>query len=165
VGVITYDRDEPRSPHLEYEHLFDMGLTLLTAADHPLARKRKILPQDVVRHPLILTPPDTPDRIILERLRQRYQFNERLHVAMEVSTFDLIGKYVGLGIGIALVYLGAETGRALPGLRLRVFDPSLEGLPVALVVRKGAHLSEPTREFCRLVCRFLRKENTRPGKD
>jgi DNA-binding transcriptional LysR family regulator len=165
VGVITYDRDEPRSPHLEYEPLFDMRLTLLTSADHPLARKRKFLLQDVVRHPMILTPPDTPDRVILERLRQRYQFDERLHVAMEVSTFDLLGKYVGLGIGIALVYLGAEIGRALPGLRLRVFDPSLESLPVALVVRKGAHLSEPTREFCRLVCRFLRKEGPRPGKD
>jgi DNA-binding transcriptional LysR family regulator len=165
VGMTTFYRDEPRSPHLEYEPLFDVHLTLLTSTDHPLARRRKVALSDVVRYPMIVTPPGTPDRIILDRLRHRHQCHEQLHVAMEVATFDLIGKYAALGIGVALVYQGTETGEAIQGLRRRVFDPHLESMPVAFMVCKGAYHSEPVREFRRLVCRSLQKENPGRGRN
>src|SRR5262249_8534322 len=41
---------EPRCPYLHYEHLFDLRFTLLTAADHPLARKKRLAPADLVQY-------------------------------------------------------------------------------------------------------------------
>jgi len=44
AGVVPYDRDEPRSPALEYRDLFDRKFTLLTSTSHPLARKKRLCP-------------------------------------------------------------------------------------------------------------------------
>jgi DNA-binding transcriptional LysR family regulator len=153
VGVLTYDRYNPRNSRLEYEDLFEMRLMLLTATDHPLARMRQVRAQDLVRYPMILTPQGTPERSIFERLSHRYQFNEQLRVVMEAPTFDLISKYILSGTGIALIYMRTPTEPGMPPLQVRVFDPKLDALSVALVFRKGVHHSETVFNFRDLVHR------------
>ena len=74
---------------------------------------------------------------------------------METLSFDTIQKYVSLGVGIALAHITAAADASMKGVHLRVFDPALERLPVALVLRKYAHLPKPAEEFCRLVRRYL----------
>lgn len=155
VGVTTYDRNKPRNPRLDYEDLFQMQLMLLTATDHPLARMRQVRAQDLIRYPMILTPQGTPERSIIEQLSHRYQFNEQLRVVMEVPTFDLISKFVMSGTGIALVYLRTLTAPGMPSLRARVFDPKLDPLPVALVLRKGVFHSETVLNFRERLRHYL----------
>jgi len=58
----------------------------------------------------------------------------------------VIRKYVAAGTGIALQYIGGET-EPLPGLRQRLFDPTIETIPVGIVVRQGACLSPPAEAF------------------
>jgi hypothetical protein len=75
---------------------------------------------------------------------------------METMMFDTIQKYVALGIGVALTHMAADMGDSMPGFKMRVFDPALERLPVAVVTRKHAHLPKPAEEFRRLVRLCLR---------
>src|SRR5207247_10332238 len=56
IGVLACDADMPRSPYLEYEHLFDEQLCVMIPAGHPLSRAKRLTPHELVKHPLILPP-------------------------------------------------------------------------------------------------------------
>ena len=127
-----------------YDSHFKLGLT--AAQTH-----------DLVEYPLILQPRSGYNYQMLDRLLRRHELLERMHVVLESPSTDTVLRYVALGLGIALIYAGSDIGRSLPGgVRLRVFDPSLPRLTVALVVRKGAHLPEHAQTFCDLVRRCLK---------
>lgn len=88
VGVGVHDPDEPRSPELEYEHLFDLHFTLVTARDHPLARKKQLHPRDLVQYPMILGPKTGYNYKTLERLLRRHDLLDQLHVVLESPSTD-----------------------------------------------------------------------------
>jgi DNA-binding transcriptional LysR family regulator len=155
IGIATYDRDEPRSPVLEYKDLFDRQFQLLCSQRHPLARKRQLVPTDLTGYPMIAPPRGSFSQRMLERVLQRHGLAERVHVLVESRTVGVVCHYAALGLGIALLYVGPEICRFLPQLRLRVFDPQLERLAVALLVRKGIHLAEPAALFCETVYREI----------
>jgi DNA-binding transcriptional LysR family regulator len=154
LGAIFYDREAARSPNLDYERLFDLRFALLTPADHPLARKRQIAPQDIVRYPLIVTPEGSFARRTLDQFLQRYDLGERIQVVMETALLDNVRQYVAAGVGIALAHV-AEEDEPFPNLRVRPFDFKREAVSAALVIRKGIHLSEPARGFQQTLRRYL----------
>src|SRR5262249_25947010 len=49
-GVLDYSPEEPRHPSMDYEDLFELQLMLLTASDHPLARKKRLSVTDIVQY-------------------------------------------------------------------------------------------------------------------
>src|SRR6516225_10530593 len=49
VGVLASDPDVPRSPYLEYEHLFDEPFCVLAPSGHPLIRAKRITPRELVK--------------------------------------------------------------------------------------------------------------------
>ena len=155
LAVAPYDREKPRSSDLDYQDLFELPLMLLTPARHPLARKKVLRLPDLVQYPLILPAAQSYTRRVMNRILLRHGFSGPLRVVMETLTFDTLQKYVALGIGIALTHMSGETDHSMDGLHMRVLDPALERLPIALVVRKYAHLPEPVEEFCRIVRRCL----------
>jgi DNA-binding transcriptional LysR family regulator len=155
LGVIPRRRDEPRGVHLEYEELFERPFVLVTATSHPLARKRRIGPRDLVDHALILPPKEGYSRMALDAFLQREMLADKMRVVLETRTMNVACQYAALGVGITLAYAGRELASFVPGLHLRSFDSGTPGIPVDLVVRKGAHLSEPALEFCRVVRRLL----------
>src|SRR5262249_50276034 len=93
-------------------------------------------------------------RKVLDRFLQQQELASRLHIVTESTTLDILRRYVALGIGVTLTYLDDTIARSLSDLHVRVYDPA-ESLPVALVSRKGAHLSEPARDFAAVVRRHL----------
>jgi DNA-binding transcriptional LysR family regulator len=151
LAIVGHHPEEPRHPHMDYEDLFAMDFTLLTPRGHPLARKKKVTPADLVRYPHIITPKSGFAFRRLERLLQRHGLFDALDVAMDCRYTDLILKYVGLGLGIALVYISDRVRRTLDQVHARVFDASLGKLHVALVTRKHYHLSEPMQVFRNLL--------------
>lgn len=155
VALITADWHEPRLADLVYEHLFDLQFMLLTARDHPLARKKRLGAADLVQYPVLTMPTGSPNRVVLERILRQHGLEDRLHVVTENASTDLIQKYVALGAGIALLHVAPQTSKAMPGLHARPFDAGMEGQPVALVVRKHAHLPQHVEEFCAIVRRHL----------
>src|SRR5262249_29385358 len=136
-----------RSPHLDYEALFDLHFTLLLPAKHPLARKRRIHASDLADCPLITSAKETFGYQTLERLLIRHGLLDSIHVILESPSTDLLRTYVARGRGSALTNRGGERESPLPGLVQRPFDSKLEPLPVYLVVRKGGHLPPLAEEF------------------
>jgi DNA-binding transcriptional LysR family regulator len=154
VGVLAFRPEQLVKSSLEFEHLFDLRLLLLTATSHPLAKKKKIAPEDLVQYPLIMGQEGTPSRLAAESILSRHNLLDRARIVLESTHADVIRSYVAAGIGIALMF-AVDSGPTMAGLHHRVFDPRMEGLPAGLIVRKSAHLSEPVREFCRIVRRAL----------
>lgn len=153
LGVVSCTLDAWRSPHLRYEPLFHLHFTLLTAAGHPLTRRRRIRPQDLVAYPLIVAPRETFSYQTLEHILRRHDLMEQIHIVMESPNTEVLRTYVASGLGIALTYMGGEA--PLPGLAQRRVDAKLEPLPVFAVTRKDAHLPEAGENFRRLLPRFL----------
>jgi len=155
LGVVSYAPEEPRSPYLTYDHLFDLQFMLLTAAQHPLARKKQVTPQELVKYPIILSGKETFSYKTLERILNRHDLSGQLQVVMESPNTDILRKYVARGLGIALTYLGGEDDAPTPGLSLRTFDPNVEPLPVFIVVRKDAYLPDAVTQFRGMLRRLL----------
>lgn len=153
MGVVPYMPAEPRNQNLEYHHLFEMQFTLLTAARHPLAKQKRVGPHDLVKYPIIKAA--GYNLKALETALRRHELMDGLHVVMESSNTDIIRRYVILGVGIAVLYMGGEPDRPPSGLHLRRFDPETPDLGVAIVVRRGAHLPPHVQEFCQTVRKFV----------
>jgi DNA-binding transcriptional LysR family regulator len=164
LGVLDYSPEEPRNPYMDYEDLFELELVLLTATNHPLARKKRLSVTDLAEHPLIRPPKGNYSRKALDRLLQRHNLHDRIHVVLENNTIDIIRKYVAAGMGIALVYVGDERTDLMPGVQQRVFDLAPDRLSVAVVVRKGSYLTEPAQEFRRVLRRCLTRKG-RPSRE
>jgi DNA-binding transcriptional LysR family regulator len=159
IGVIYYSPDEPRHASVDYEDLFEMQLVLLTATAHPLARKKHLSMTDLVEYPLIGTPNEHYCHKVVNRLLQRHALQERAHFVLENNSLDVICKYVAAGTGIALLYTGPGKADRVPGVQQRVFDPTLDKMSAAIVVRKGSYLSGPAKSFRSIVRRFLGSGN------
>jgi molybdate transport repressor ModE-like protein len=150
VGIVPYRPDEPRNPNLEYEYLFDLQFVLLTASQHPLARKKRVSPADLVKYPIIKGL--SYNHQALENVLRRHNLLESMHVVMETGSTDIILKYVTMGVGIAVLYAGVDRLEKHPGLHIRPFDSEeTNNLVVALMYRKGAYLPEHVADFCELV--------------
>jgi DNA-binding transcriptional LysR family regulator len=156
LGLTPWDRDAPHRAALEYETLFEMPFLLLTAADHPLRRKKKLRPSDLVDQRLIMQTSDTCDYLALVRLlRQDNISPEQLQVVLVSHTVEMAFRYVARGVGIALAHVDPKICRSVPGVYGRVFDPQMEQLPMALVVRKNSYRSSLVEEFRTAVRKSL----------
>jgi DNA-binding transcriptional LysR family regulator len=151
VAVLACDPDVPRSPSLEYEPLFDEPLALLAPAGHPLTRGKRLRPEQLVGHPLILPPKGGADRKAIERFFGKHNLGERVRTAVVCGLIDVAREYVTAGVGVALMYVTDAVARSAPGLHVRVLDAEVERLSVEMAVRKGAHLPEHVAEFRGLV--------------
>jgi DNA-binding transcriptional LysR family regulator len=158
VAVLACDPDLTRSSYLDYEHLFDERLTLLTPAGHPLTRLRRIGPQDVIKHPLILPPKGGADRKVIDRLLQKHGLADRVQTALVCGLIDVVKQYVLGNVGVALMYATGAVCRATPGLQLRALAAETEPLPIEMAVRRGAHLPDYVEEFRQVVRKFVREE-------
>jgi DNA-binding transcriptional LysR family regulator len=156
LGIAPRDREEPRRDSLEYELLFSKPLMVVTPRGHPLARKKRIAPGDLVQYPIIVEPKETCDYRALMRLLHRHNIgSRRLRVALVSHTMEMTFKYVSLGIGIAVSHVSPRAVGATPRLSFRALAPRREVLPVEMVTRKGSHPSEAAAEFRRRVSRFF----------
>jgi DNA-binding transcriptional LysR family regulator len=153
VGVLACNPDVPRSPRLEYEHLFDEQLSLMIPSGHPLLRAKRISPEELVKYPLILPPKGGTDRRAFDRLLQNLNLTGRVQTALICGLVDVAKKYVALGIGIAPMYVTEEVAEGTPGLQLRPLAVETERLAIEMAVRKGTHLSDYVEDFRRIVRR------------
>ncbi|MGE3805306.1 MAG: LysR family transcriptional regulator [Gemmataceae bacterium] len=150
LGIMFFDRDRPRHLRLNYERIFDLRFVLLVPEKHPLAKLKRIKPEDLVGQPLIITPEGAYARSTLDQLLERHELRDKVNIIMETPLLDIIRKYVAGGIGIAAVHIGVNEPDT-PGVCVRPFGNVKESVSVALVSRKGAHLSDPARAFADTV--------------
>jgi DNA-binding transcriptional LysR family regulator len=154
VGVLAYDPDVPRSPALEYEHLFDERFSVMVPTGHPLLRAKRLTPQELVKHPLILPPKGGADRRAFDRLMHKHNLTEQVRPALVCGLVDVAKQYVALGVGVGAMYVTGAAARGTPGLHVRPLDAEMEPLAIETAVRKGTHLPEYVDEFRRILRRL-----------
>ncbi len=132
---------------IEYQPMFTYDPMLIVGLHHPLAKRKRVTLADVSPHPLILPPSHlTTWRVVDYAFSQH---NLTYKVKMEAGGWEVIKKYVALGMGISIVTSICLTG-----------DEQLVALPLAryfpkrtygLVIRKGKFLSPAAQRFVELM--------------
>lgn len=128
-------------PIVSYEAL------LITALDHPLAKKKHVTPRDISRYPLILPPRHLSTWRLVESVFTQHGLT--YEVKLEVGGWEVIKTYVELGLGISIVMSICITG-----------DEKLAVIPVSkyfpkrtygVVLRKGKVLSPQAKRFIEIL--------------
>ncbi len=151
LGIIGYFAEEPLGRVLSYEHLYNTYLVLMASAKHPLARKRRITPADLVQYPVMTYPSGDRDRQGLERILGQHNLADRLNTVIETRSVDIVRRFVRLDVGIALLYMTLEMAAEMPELHVRAIDPKREFVSMGLVTRKSVHLSPVVEAFRQLL--------------
>jgi DNA-binding transcriptional LysR family regulator len=98
LALLTLPVDQPdlvTVPVLQEE------LLLVTAAKHPLSRKRKVLPQDLVRQPFVLFESGSNTRRSIDEFFMSARIEPQ--IVMETENVEIIKAMVRTGVGISIV--------------------------------------------------------------
>ena len=128
-------------PIFRYEH------QLITAPDHPLAERDRIRLADISPYPLILPPRElsTWGEVDLVFRQQGLEYK----VAIEVGGWEVIKRYVEIGLGVSIVSGVCLRGHErLAAIGLAAYFPERS---YGLVTRRGKFLSPAARRFIALI--------------
>jgi LysR family transcriptional regulator, low CO2-responsive transcriptional regulator len=130
-----------------YRPIFTYNPVLITPVDHPLANKEKITLEDISPYGLILPPHHLSTwRVVDMAFRQQ---NLPFHVALEAGGWEIIKKYVELGMGISIVTDVCLTGsEKIVSKPLDMYFPKRS---YGLVLRKGKYLSPQAKRFIEVM--------------
>ncbi len=137
--------DQPED--IEYRPKFSYPPVLITPIDHPLAKMKRMSLRDISRHPLILPPKHLTTRGIIEQ--GFHQHNCSYQVKLEAGGWEVIKKYVELGLGISIV-----TGICLTGDEQVATIPVNRYFPMrtyGVVCRKDKHFSPQAQRFIEIM--------------
>jgi len=128
---------------IEFHPIVAYDSVLITPKGHPLSKRKQVLPRHISKFPLIL-----PPRHLSTWRQVEYVFAQEglpYEVRLEVGGWEVIKKYVEIGLGISIVMSICITG-----------SENLEVIPVneyfprrtyGVVMRKGRQLSPQARGF------------------
>ncbi len=140
-SMLEVPRDISYQPIVTYEP------TLITALDHPLAGRQSISLQDISPYGLILPPRHLSTWRIVDLVFSQHKLSYQ--IALEAGGWEVIKKYVELGLGISIVTDVCLTGEErLARLSLRDYFPQRS---YGLVLRQGKHLSVQAQRFIEVM--------------
>lgn len=130
-------------PDILFYPIMTYDPVLITAPDHPLARRKRITLNDIAKYPLILPPRSQSTYRFVEMVFAEHSLQHE--VKLEVGGYDVIITYVELGLGISIVMSHCLTGdEKLHTVKLSQHFPRRS---YGLVLRKGRVLSPAARLF------------------
>lgn len=88
-------------PDITFHPLVTYEPMLITRHDHPLAQRKRITLKDIAKYPLILPPKSQSTYRFVESVFAEHSLD--YDVRLEVGGYDVIKKYVQLGLGISIV--------------------------------------------------------------
>jgi len=143
VGSMLETRED-----IDYQPMFTYDPMLIVGRGHPLAKRKRVTLKDVAPYPLILPPSHLTTWRVVDYAFGKHKLKYK--VKMEAGGWEVIKKYVSLGLGISIV-----TSICLSG-----DEPDLVAIPLAryfpkrtygLVIRKGKYLSPAAQRFVDLM--------------
>ena len=134
-----------------YTPVVNFDPMLITPVDHPLAKQaaagNKVTLEDVSQYGMILPPSHLSTWRIVKYVFQ--QNNLTFTVTLEAGGWEVIKKYVSLGLGISIVTdICLEGDEALAQIPLTEYFPQRS---YGLVLRKGRILSPQARRFIEIM--------------
>jgi DNA-binding transcriptional LysR family regulator len=121
--------------------------TLIMPLDHPLAGKKKVSLRDICPYGLILPPRHLATWRMLELVFSQHGL--KFKVSLEAGGWEIIKKYVAIGMGISIVTDVCLTGDE--DLALCSLDADIPKRSYGVVVRRGKFLSPQARAFIDLI--------------
>ncbi|MFZ0488089.1 MAG: LysR family transcriptional regulator [Arenicellales bacterium] len=144
---------------VSYHPIFVYQPLLITALDHPLAKKKRVTLEDIAPHGLILPPRHLSTWRIVDLVFQQHNLNYR--IALEAGGWEVIKKYVELGMGISIVTSICITEHdKLARIPLHRYFPERS---YGVVLRQSKFLSPQARKFIELMAPNFFKEESDTG--
>ena len=134
---------------IDYRPIFDFKTMLITPLDHSLAGKRaaNIRLEDISPHGLILPPRHLATWRRVEMIFGQHKVSYT--VTLEAGGWEVIKKYVEMGLGIAIVTAICLKGdEKIAKIPLDRFFPNRS---YGVVMRKRKYLSPPARQFLEMM--------------
>lgn len=147
---------------VNYYPIFTYDPWLITAPGHALAQKESVTLEDISPHGLILPPRHLSTWRIVDLVFQQHNVNYR--VALEAGGWEVIKRYVELGLGISIVTGVCITERDLDRLAILPVDAFFPKRRYGLVLREGKFLSPQAKKFVEMMRPgLLETETAQPG--
>jgi len=141
-----------------YHPVVSYDPTLITPLDHPLASKKPLELTDISPYGLILPPRHLSTWAMVETVFR--QHNVPYHVALEAGGWEVIKKYVELGLGVSIVSGVCLTGHErVARISLTRFFPKRS---YGVVYRKGKFLSPQAKRFIEMMEAWSAQALTNP---
>lgn len=138
---------------ITYQPLVTFDPVLIVPIGHPLAKKKKVTLEDVSHYGLILPPRHLSTWGVVKYVFQQHKLSFK--VTLEAGGWEVIKKYVELGMGISIV-----TDICLTGNEKLVSIPLANYFPqrgYGLVLRKGKFMSPQANRFVELLLETYRE--------
>ncbi len=130
---------------IEYEPFVTYHPVLITPRDHPLARKREPSLQDIGQYGLILPPRHLSTWRIVKMIFAQHSVS--FNVALEAGGWEVIKRYVKLGMGVSIVTDVCITDNDREELAVIDISKYFPHRSYGIVTHKGRFLAAPARRF------------------
>lgn len=130
-----------------YEPLVTYAPALIVPTNHPLAMKKQVKLAEISPYPLILPPPSLASWRLIDMVFRQY--NLTLKCGMEAGGWEVIKKYVEMGMGLSIVTDVCLTGNEhLVRFSLEAYFPKRT---YGIVLRRGKYLSPQAAMFLEML--------------
>ena len=151
-------------PSLHYEKYAEDEIIIVAPSDHPLARKRKVNLDELLKEPWIIREEGSGTRIAVERvLRKKGKSFRQFNLVMEMGSTSSVKEGVRAKLGFAFISERAAEGEIRQGSFSRIdvegFEPILR--QIYIVSHRRRTLSPMGTEFLR----FLKSKKEKPWRD
>ncbi len=140
---------------ITYQPLVTFDPVLIVPIGHPLAKKKKPTLEDISQYGLILPPRHLSTWGVVKYVFQQHKLSFK--VTLEAGGWEVIKKYVELGMGISIV-----TDICLTGQEKLVSIPLSNYFPqrgYGLVLRKGKFMSPQANRFVEMLVETYRENS------
>lgn len=138
---------------IDYQPIYEFKPVLIMAKDHPLARRSAVTLHDISPHGLILPPKRRTSYQMIDLVFQRHGLPYR--VTLEIGGWEVIKRYVSLGMGISIVTSICITEADRERLVVRDLSEFFPSRSYGVVMRRGGYLSPQSERFVTLMNREL----------
>ena len=132
---------------IDYRPIFSYDPMLITSVDHPLAKPKRVTIQEIAQYPLILPPRHLTTWRMVDLVFEQHDCPYK--VKLEAGGWEVIKKYVALGLGVSIV-----TGICLTGEEELAAVPLTRYFPkrtYGVVLRKAKFLSPQAQRFIDII--------------
>ncbi len=145
---------------IEFHPLVSYEPVVITSRGHQLAKSPQLTLQEISRYPLILPPRNLSTWTMVDNIFKQHGISYR--VAMEVGGWEVIKKYVELGLGISIISsIGMQPNERLEVMPAGQFFPKRT---YGLVLRKDKATTPQAQKFVDLLLDTSAHEDSHADK-
>ncbi len=153
-----------KHPSLHYEKYEEDEIIIVAPSDHPLARKKRVILDELLKEPWIIREEGSGTRIAVENvLRKKGRSFRQFNLAIEMGSTSSVKEGVRAKLGLAFISERAAEGEIRQGIFSRIDVEGIEPIvrQIYIVSHRRRTLSPMGKEFLR----FLKSKKEKPWRN